>query len=155
MIRPAKFGDINALVELMKEGHARSKYAGRDEVDVKEAKALLMASIQRHGLKREGGTCVFVTDQVDGFMMGMVDRVYHVGTKLVAQDLFYYAREGVKPQDAVGLLGAYLDWAESIPNVIEIRNGVTDIIGDVERVEALYRRRGFTRCGVIMERKIG
>lgn len=155
MIRPAKFGDIPAIVELMEEGHARSKYAGRDFVDPKEAKRLLMASIQRQGLKGEGGACVFVTDQVDGFTMGMVDRVYHIGTKLMAQNLFYYARETARPQDRLALFDAYIGWASAIPGVIEIHDGITDIVGDVDRVEALYRRRGFTRCGVIMERKIG
>ena len=157
MIRAAKFSDIPSIVQLMKEGHARSKYANRDEIDVAEAKRLLMQFIQRHGLKREGGTCVFVTDAVDGFMMGMLDRVYHVGTKLVAQDLFYYCRETTPPQSALGLLAAYTDWAESVPNIIEIRNGITDIVNaeNVVRVESLYQRQGFSRCGVLMERKVG
>jgi hypothetical protein len=45
-------------------------------------------------------------------------------------------------------------WASGIPNVLEIRNDVTDFCGDVDKVEALYSRCGFKRCGVIVERKI-
>lgn len=154
MIRRAKFQDIPEIFGLMAEGHARSKYRDRDQIDKAEAKGLLMNAIQRHGLKRAGGTCVFVTDQADGFIVGILDRVYHVGTKLVAQDVFYYCRPTSHPQDRLGLLGEYVAWAAGIPDVIEVRNSVTDIIGEVEKVEALYVRCGFTRCGVMMERKI-
>lgn len=154
VIRRAKFQDIPEIFDLMVEGHARSKYRGRDQIDRAEAKSLLMNAIQRHGLKRAGGTCVFVTDAVDGFIMGVLDRVYHVGTKLAAQDAFYYCRPTSNPQDRIGLLGEYVAWAAGIQDVIEVRNAVTDIIDDVGKVEALYVRCGFTRCGVMMERKI-
>jgi hypothetical protein len=154
MIRRAKFQDIPEIFNLMVEGHARSKYRDRDAIDAKEAKGLLMNAIQRHGLKREGGTCVFVTDEVDGFILGMLDRVYIVGTKLQARDVFYYCRPSAHPQDAIGLLGEYMAWAADVPNVIEVRASVTDIIGNVEKVEALYARCGFSRVGVVMERKI-
>lgn len=154
MIRPAKFGDIPSIFDMIVEGHSRSKYAGRDAVDAKECKSLLMGAIQRHGLKREGGTCVLVTERVDGFIMGILDRVYHVGTKLTAQDMFFYARATSFPQDRVGLLDAYIRWADSVPNVIEIRNGITDILGDVEKVELIYQRMGFRRCGVMVERTV-
>jgi len=154
MIRRAKFGDIPEIYNLIVEGHQRSKYRDRDVIDTKEAKGLLMNAIQRDNVKRAGGTCVFVTDEVDGFIMGALTRVYYVGTKLSAQDAFYYCRPTVHPGDAVGLLGEYMAWATGIPEVIEIRNTITDVIGDVAKVEAIYTRAGFTRCGVVMERKI-
>jgi RimJ/RimL family protein N-acetyltransferase len=155
MIRAARFQDIPAIYDMMIEGHVRSKYREIDAVDPKEAKGFLMNAIQRHGLKREGGTCVFITEDMDGFIVGILDRLYIVGTKLQAQDAFYYARLTAKPQAAFALLAAYLQWAESIPNIAVIRNSVTDIIlGDTERVETLYRRCGFARVGVMMEKVV-
>lgn len=153
MIRPAKFSDIPAILSLMAEGYQRSKYRDIDTIDRREANALLMNAVQRHGLRREGGSCVFVSDGVDGFITGLVDRLYHVGTKLVAQDVFFYVRPGAAPQIAPGLLSAYVEWASSIRDVVVIRNGITDLISDPEKIEQFYRAAGFERCGVMMERK--
>jgi hypothetical protein len=153
-IRPAKFIDIPEILGLMVGAHAVSKYRDRDQINKAAAKSLIQNSIQRHGLKAAGGSCVFVTHEVDGFLIGLLDNLYHVGTKLCAQQVFYYCRPGCHPQDAIGLIGEYVAWASGIPNVLEIRNDVTDFCGDVDKVEALYSRCGFKRCGVIVERKI-
>lgn len=157
MIRQAKFGDIPALAALMDEMYRRSKYRDRDEIDMKSAKALVMQCIQRHGMQRAGGSSVFVIDRdgkIDGFIIGLLEPIYHIGKKLTATDLFYYAREKARPQDALRLFDQFIAWAESIPDVIEIRNGATDAIGDYRRVEALYRRKGLAQSGVIYERSV-
>jgi hypothetical protein len=157
MIRPAKHGDIPAIAALFEEMYARSKYKGRDEIDMKLCKSLAMQSIQRHGLQSAGGACVFVIDAngVCGFVIGVLDRVYHVGRKLMASDLFYYASARAQPREAIKLYDAFLAWAASIPGVIEIKSGATDAIGDYSRVENLYRRKGLVQCGVLYERVVG
>ena len=154
MIRPAKFVDIPEIIAMMTEAHARSKYLDVCGLDRREARSLLTNSIQRHGLKKEGGTCVFVTDQCDGFIVGLIDRLYHVGTKLCAQQVYYYCRLSSHPQDRIGLIAEYDAWASAIPDVVVIRNDVTDFVGDVDKVEALYSKSGYRRCGVIVERSI-
>ena len=156
MIRPAKFNDIPVIVSLMIDGWSRSNLKDIDTIDVKEAKAVIMATIQRHTPKylREGGGCVFITDDGHGFIMGVIDRLYHVGTRLCAQDIFFYADPDCGGWDKVGLLDAYVEWALTIPNLAVIRNGITDIITDTDRVQELYERHGFTKSGVLMERKI-
>jgi hypothetical protein len=158
MIRAAKFADIPALSTMMLEMHAASKYAGVVDVDVQHARGMLMAMIQRHGGKHDGGTLVNVAINADGeiggFMIGLLDRVYHIGAKLAAKDAFLYVRQ----QKAAGaltvsrLIDAYLAWATSNPKVHEINLSWTDTVPGAERIDALYVSKGFTRCGAIYER---
>ena len=155
-VRPAKFGDINRLAELLEQGYQRSKYRDRGSIIIKETKALLVNAIQRHGLKSAGGSCVFVSEHdglVDGFIAGLLDRVYHIGDKLSATDFFFYVAPDGSPTSAGGLIDAFIDWALDIETVAEIRLAATDIIQDYERTAALYRRKGFTQTGVIYERR--
>ena len=154
--RPARFGDIPRLAELLEQAHQRSKYRDRTTVNVKEIKALMMQSIQRHGLAQAGGSCIFVTEHqgaVDGFIAGLLERVYHVGDKLSATDFFFYVAPDGSPASAGGLIDAFVDWARGVEAVIEIRLGATDIIQDYQRTAALYRRKGFIQTGVIYERR--
>lgn len=158
MIRPAIFGDIPRLYDLLHEGYERSKYREHGTVDTKATKALLMNAVQRHGLKHEGGTCVFVSERsglVDGLILGTLNRVYFIGSKLMAQDVFFYTNLVAHPTSAVELFDAYIAWGESVEAVFEIKASSSDIIGDPERVEALYLRKGFVRCGSIFERRVG
>lgn len=157
MIRRAAFGDIPALVALMLEMHAASKYAGRVEVDEKHTRAMFMAMIQRHGGKHDGATLVNVVEnrdgEVAGFMVGMLDRVYHVGTMLAAKDVFLYVRQGrAGALDAGRLVDAFLSWAEENAKVHEINLSWTDTLPGAARVEALYLAKGFRRSGAIYER---
>jgi len=157
MIRPAAFGDIPRLAELLGEMHARSVYAGRAELDVREAKALMLRSIQRHGGRRAGSTLVMVaaTDGVvHGFLLGLLDRVYHVLGALLATDVFFYVDGHGDPRDARRLLRALMAWADTNPAVIEVRMGATGAIGDWRRTEKLYQRAGMHQAGVIYERRI-
>lgn len=158
MIRDAKFADVMALTALLCEAHARSKYAGLGNVDMAEAKRLLCASIQRHGGQHDGATLVLVAEDADkrlcGLFLGMLQRVYHIGDILEATDVFFYLAEGADPRDAKRMLDTFTAWAEGAPKVVTIRHGVTDIMGDHERTERLFRRRGMARSGVIYERRV-
>lgn len=155
--RAAKFGDIPRLTELLEQAYRRSKYRDRTTVSVKEIKSLMMQAIQRHGLAQAGGACVFVSehhDAVDGFIAGLLERIYHVGDRLSATDFFFYVDPDGSPASASGLIDAFIDWALGIEGVIEIRLGATDIIQDYQRTAALYRRKGFVQTGVIYERRL-
>ena len=60
-VRDAKFAEIPQIADLLVEAHGRSRYAGTDvQVDVRETKALLSRSIQRHGGEHIGSTLVLV-----------------------------------------------------------------------------------------------
>ena len=156
MVREAKFGDIPRLAELLEQGYQRSKYRDRSSVSAKESKALLVNAIQRHGLTSAGGACVFVSEHegaVDGFIAGLFDRVYHIGDRLSASDIFFYVAPDGSPTSAGHLADAFIEWALDNEKVITMLLSATDIIQDYERVAALFRRKGFTQTGVIYERR--
>lgn len=154
MIRPAKFGDIPRLVDLVREMHARSVYADLT-LDVKETKATLVQAIQRHGK----ATCVFVADAgggVEGFIVGLTDRIHGIAVERYATDWLFYASPLAGARAAVGLLDAFLGWAETAPGVVMVRLGVSgDVLGDDwPRVGRLYERRGLRQDGAMYTRRM-
>lgn len=155
-MRPARMIEAFTLVELLKEQHARSRYVGVTDIDATFARRLLSQAIQRHGGTNDGGTLVNVIEDSEGgivaFMVGVLSRVYHIGTALCAQDMFLVAGEGAPPLAAPKLLSAYVQWASSNPRVLEINLSHTDALPEGERMGPLYERIGFTRCGGIYRR---
>lgn len=157
MIRPAKNADIMALVALIQEMHQRSKYREIDQVDVPMVKKLLLAGIQRHGAQHDGGALVLVSvkdDQPVGFLYGLLTRVYNIGTRLEATDLFFYMGDAADPRDAFKLLDAFDAWVAENPKVVVVRQGATNAIEAYSRMERVLRRRGMDQSGVIYERSI-
>ena len=157
MIRPAINGDIPRLAEIMMDLHARSKFASRCTVNKGEVKRMFLGFIARNQSRGIGGTCVFVAERdgkVEGFMVGLLDQVYHIGSKLSANDVYFTVTQRADPRDASRLLSAYDAWASANPNVITINLSATDVIEPTKRVEKLFRRRGFIRCGAIYERSV-
>jgi hypothetical protein len=114
-------------------------------------------SIQRHNLKAAGGTCAFVGERngaIEAFIIGSLDRVYHIGTKLMAQDLYFLSSPEGAPRSSAKLIDAYIEWATAIPDLIEINISVTSVISKPERVEKLFIRKGFSRSGAMFERAV-
>lgn len=155
MIRPAKFGDIPRLTEIMLEMYERSRYAEISTPEDGEIRSLLMQSIQKHGAPH--GTCVFVSEkdgEVEGFIIGVLERIYHFGADYWATDLFWYATKRCPPRDAIGLFDAMCAWAEANPRVKIIHPGATDAIGEYSRTELIFKRKGFRQSGVLYERSV-
>jgi len=127
-VRDANFADIPQIADLLVEAHGRSRYAGTDvQVDVRETKALLSRSIQRHGGEHIGSTLVLVAQRdsfVTGVLLGVLDRVPGIGTRMLQN-----------------------------PHVFEILLGAHDAVVDPERVARLYERRGFRRCGYLFKKE--
>lgn len=156
-VRAAKFGDIPRLYELMEEMYSKSVYVGRDEIDTKHAKALLVNAIQRHGGKYEGSALVMVSEtngKVQGFIIGYLDRIYLIGRKLRATDMFFYQSEQASPKDAFALVRSVIEWAASNDQVIEIDMAATNAVGDHRRTGKLLQRFGLIECGTIYKRSI-
>lgn len=153
MIRDARFQDVPELVTMLREMQAASKYAGRVEVVDKVAESLFMGLIagQRQSGPQAGFCAIAEQDsRTVGFMAGVLDRVYHVGDKLVANDVYLYVRPGA-PLQARKLVDAYLAWASGNPRVVEIKLSWTDALPGAERVELIFLRKGFNRSGGIFE----
>ena len=155
--RPAKFGDIPRLAELMREMYERSIYRHDCDFDEKAAKALLMRCIQRHGGTQDGSTCLFVADRAgiaEGFIIAVLSRLYGIGTKLGAADTHFYVSGRAHARDAFKMIGAYRAWAAGNNQVIEINLCATDAVGEFQRTEKLYRRLGFEPFGVILSMRV-
>lgn len=155
MIRPSKFSDIPRIVDLLVEMHGASKYAGKVDVDRRAAHALLQQCVTRNGGLHEGGALVNVVEHkgtVEGFMVGMLDRVYHIGAKLSAKDVYLYVTPAASKLDARRLIKAYVRWAVENPKVFEINLSWTDTMEDAEKIGDLYNALGFRKCGEIFER---
>lgn len=153
-IRPALYADIPRLIELFKEGHQRSRFAAWP-MDLPAAKQLLMNSIQCREQKGPGGSCLFVAERngvIVGFIMGLLERCYHVGVPLMANDVYLYASKGRGLMAcAEGLVDAYTAWASANPRVIKINLCFSDFIPGAARVARIYERKGYRRCGAIFE----
>jgi hypothetical protein len=160
MIRDAAFADIPRIVAIMRDAHARSRYAreGLCGFDDKEAKRILVNAIQRHGRGRHAGAFVQVSEapggSVEGFIAGMLARVYHVGDKLMASDLFWLATPFVPARDPAKLMRNMVAWARAVENVIEIRCGTTAILQDPEKAGRILARLGMDRYGTIWKMEI-
>lgn len=151
MIRDAAFSDIPGIVAVLLDGYGRSHYAGSSvNVDVKEAKRLLVQCIQRHGSHNGGGTFVQVADRggrVTAVIVGTLARVYVIGDRLMATDLLWLAAEDAEPGDAVALMRNLVAWAKGNPAVSEIRCGATAIIGDPARAGRILESMGMQPYG--------
>lgn len=153
MIRDAKFADIHGIIGLLEYGHGRSHYAGSGvRIDQKEAKRLLVQSIQRHGGKNGGACFVQVAEKdgvINGLILGTLARVYAIGDKLSATDLFWIAAPTVDPTEPLRLMRNMVDWAWQSPHVVEVKCGATAVIQDPEGAGKLLERIGMKQFGNI------
>jgi hypothetical protein len=153
MIRKATFHDAPAIMALIRQQHERSKYAGRCRIAEPHLQHLVTAMIAQQGQIGPQGSLVLVaetTGEPVAFIAGVLDRIYQIGAKLCAQDLFF-VNEGGSVGDTLKLLDGYIAWARDIRAVLEIRLSWTDTLPGAEQVAKLYGRKGFAKCGEIYE----
>ena len=154
-IRAANSVDAPALVAILVDAQARSRFAGLVGVDEPFARKLLAHSIHRHGGTTEGASFVEVAEskgRIEAFIFGHLSRVYLIGDKLCAQDGFLVGYKDTDPRALPLLLDDYIAWASGNPRVFEINASFTDALPGAERFDAVYLRKGFTRCGAIYRR---
>ncbi len=158
-VRTARYGDTPRLVEILQQGHKESKYADRGKVDVEEAKQVLMGAMQREGSLGPGGTCCLVAETegvVEGLLFGITERVYHIGDRLMATDVFWYVTDAARAIDSLELFNAFERWALGHPKVIEIHLGITTALNDdkrLERMAKMYEKAGYVRAGLMFEKR--
>jgi hypothetical protein len=124
-------------------------YADIDELDAREAKALFARCLQRHGGTNAGATLVMVSETngvMEGFIIGALDRIYHIGTKLMATDIYFIMLPRADPRDSLKLFKAFEAWAWNNPKVIEIKLGTTFEYGK-RPVDKIYVRNGYAVTG--------
>jgi hypothetical protein len=157
MIRAASHSDLPRLRDLLLEMQRVSKFYPDIDVDQPTARSILLTGVQRHGGLTLGGANVQVVEkngQVEAFMLGMLDRVYHIGNRLQANDIYLYATQAAPKTAAVQLLKGYIAWALGNPKVAKIMLSWTDALGvDGEKLARVYEKLGFHRVGEIWERE--
>lgn len=157
-VRPARLADILRIIEVAREGHAKSVYARLGDIDRDCARTLFARAIHGHGRTNDGASFFLVShkgDDIQGYFWGYLDRVYQIGDKLAATDVHFYLTPRANPRDALTMLTQFIRWADGIEDCIEIMVGKTDIIAaDDGRYEALLKRKGFTTFGKIYRRAI-
>lgn len=155
MIRPARAIDTPRIVELLVEQHAQSRLADVTEVDEVYARRMTAQMIQRHGGSHDGATVVFVVEvdgQIEGVVIGALDRVYEIGVHLAAWDKFLVCTDKAPARAFLMLLKAFWRWADENPKVVEIGGSWSDIVATGERMDGVFTHEGFTRCGAIYRR---
>jgi hypothetical protein len=157
MLRAAAFSDLPRLFELILAMHAGSKYAAREiDVDEPTARSILMDGVRRHGAQHTGGTLLNVVERdgmIEGFMLGILQRVYSIGNRLEAQDFWLYCSPHAPNGSVPRLIDAYIAWADSNPKVAEITLSWTDAMAvDGGKLGRLYHRKGFRQSGEIWKR---
>ena len=149
MIREAKFTDTPAIAKLMRAAHMKGKYAERSGINEKALDGLIVAMIAGHGQSGPQASHVMVIEkggEVVGFMAGVLNRVYNIGDKLVASDVFL-VNEGNSIGDTLKLIDDYVQWATSNPKVIEVGLSWTNANAGGDVLAKLYKRKGFTLVG--------
>jgi len=149
--------DFPAAAAVLVESHGRSIYADRDTVDMIRLKQTFLDALHRHGQRNCGATYINVAERdgvIVGIIIGWLERVYHIGTKLMATDLFYVPSPACSDRDAITLFRNFEEWATENPAVIEIKLGLTNALGDYGRTEAMYLRMGYEPAGAMYEKRI-
>ena len=149
MVRDATFSDVPALSKLLERAYRKSKYADRTGLHTKSVEQLFLGLVS--GQRQNGPQASYLRvatkqDKVVGFLAGTLGRVYNVGEKLVASDVFFIS-EGSYPKDLEALIDGYVEWASANPKVIEIGLSWSDAVRDGAALAKLYKRKGFTLVG--------
>ena len=157
MIRPATLSDLPRLFELILKMHAGSKYAEREiDVDPVVAKSILRDGVMRNGGLHDGSTLLNVIERdglIEGFMLGLLQRVYSIGNRLEAVDFWLYCTPHCPKVGLNKLVDAYIAWADDNPKVAEIALSWTDAMKvDGTKLGRFYYRKSFRCSGEIWKR---
>lgn len=157
-IRPARAADIMRLLEIVEEGHRKSIYALKGNVDRDYTRQLFLRAVHMHGHSHANATFFLVSEKdgrIEGYFLGLLDRIYQVGDKLQAIDIHFYLNDYADRRDAFQMVKQFVAWGEGNANVIEIMMSKTDILSDDDvGFERLLARKDFRRCGALYRKTI-
>ena len=157
MIRRARASEVPVLEAMLREMYGRSKYLGRVEISEKAMREALTMLIMNELPMSPHSSMVRVSEQdgeIVGFIAGQFDRVYHIGRRIRANDVFLYVKPNQSPKHMLALIDAYVAWARSNPKVVEIVLSWTDALPGAARIGDLYARKGFAKIGEMYELRL-
>lgn len=156
-VREARAADIISVLDLLEQAQSRSVYAGRVNVDRAFAQKSLMRAVHTNGHTNHGASCFLVATRdgkIEGYFLGVLDRVYQFGDRLCATDVHFFLTERAEATDAIRMVTWFLQWADDNPNVEDVAMGQTAFFkkANDDRFEKLLRRAGFAPVGSIYRR---
>jgi hypothetical protein len=141
IVRKATFGDIPAILELGKTGHAQSENA-QYEFDEQGARLLVASCVSQKAL------CAFVAEQdgrIVGFLLGQEDRLPYLKMRYATDLVLYAAHPGAGRR----LVEVFTDWGLGQRKVDQMMLGVSFGGRSKTKAESFYTRLGFKPVGGI------
>lgn len=157
MIRRATHQDVPTIAAMLREMYVSSKYAGRCSISEKTMDSVLNSLVASQSASGPNASFLRIALQDGkpaGFIAGVLARIYLIGDRLEAQDLFFYVRDGASPRIAPQLLDQYLEWARGHRQVIEIKASWNDTMPGAERAARLFERKGLRKVGEVYEARV-
>jgi hypothetical protein len=143
-VREALVPELPAIHELAKELLEKSAYNGivMDDQKFKRTAAFCLGSALGMALVVVDGEGV-----PQGFLLGMVDELFFSRSRY-ASDLCMYVRPPFRSA-APKMIRMFVDWAKTIPGVVQISLGISSGIGNAARTGRMYEHIGFNHVGGI------
>lgn len=143
MIRPLHHEDMQQLLALMAELHAKSMYA-----DVKFSAQTVLSRIAL--LSTKGYVRVAEHDgKLTGVFAGLVDEHWwstpKTGARYATDMVFYSKHRG----DGAAMVAGFIEWAFTRPRVITIEMAVSSGMVSERAADRFYTRLGFEKRGSI------
>lgn len=158
MIRNAIAADSLRIIELVQEALRKSVYADRCGVDVRHSRDFFARCAMVQGQTGQGATFYRVCEVegvIEGYFLGVLDRVYQMSDKLSATDVHIYISPRANPRDGLAMINDFIEWARGNKHVIEIVIGGTALFGEMdERLAELLKRKGFVEWGRMFKLRI-
>lgn len=153
---PKSFADVLGIIDVLRWGHENSAYRGLT-FDEKEANSVVCQAVQRHAHKNRTGSFVQVSeveDKIAGFIIGVLQPVYHVHREVGATDLFWITQPKCPVREKVGLMLSLVDWAKAHPHCVEITSAASDAMGTASKAAPILEKLGFKPFGSIYRMEI-
>ena len=140
IVRGATFDDVDAIIALGKQGHARGENA-RYAFDDSAARLLVAQCLSTKRL------CAFVAEEdgIVGVLLGQEEQYPYIKMRFATDIALYTERAGA----GVALLARFEQWALQERKVDRLLLGVSFDPERAAGMQRLYRRQGFKHVGGI------
>lgn len=149
LIRPAKYEDIDVLLDMNSRMHSEGAYAFLP-FDFEKVKKLIRTFIENPDTR-----CVFVAEEgitIVGLFMGYLTDYFACNEKLACDVVLFVDKQYRGSMAAKRLINAFRDWA-IIHRAREVCLGVSTNV-NTERTGEFYELMGFTHVGGIYKQRL-
>jgi GNAT superfamily N-acetyltransferase len=149
LIRPAKYEDIDILLDMGFRMHHEGAYAFLP-FDFEKVKQLIRTFIANPDTR-----CVFVAEEgntIVGLFLGYLTDYFACNEKLACDVILFVDQEYRGSMAAMTLIKVFRDWANT-HRAREMCLGISTNV-NIKRTGGFYERMGFTRVGGIYKQRL-